>query len=356
VAGWTIYLDANATAALDPGEVFLVTGADGSYSFTGLPAGTYIVREVAQPGWAQTAPAAGFHAVVLAAGETASAIDFGNQRQGVTTDHFQCYKARDSKGSICRDGSSNEGGVCTSERDCGGVEDETALCVPRSFPKGLQVTLTDQFGAGRRFDVQKPVNLCNPADKNSEGIQEPAIHLTGYQIKLAKGQPPHGGRTEIRVLNQFHPDRGELRVDTVKPDRLLVPTATSQTGPVDPPVPGSHEVDHFTCYRARPSRGTAKFEPIHGVAVVDQFNQPRLVDVTEPTRLCTATQKNGEPIAHAANHLMCYRVKAVTRPPQPRHVKVSGIFANNQFGPARLDTVTEEEFCVPSVTILTPAP
>ncbi|MBN2578729.1 MAG: tandem-95 repeat protein [Pirellulales bacterium] len=40
-------------------EISTVTGADGSYSFTGLPADTYTVREVPQTGWMQTYPGVG---------------------------------------------------------------------------------------------------------------------------------------------------------------------------------------------------------------------------------------------------------------------------------------------------------
>ena len=57
LAGWTIYLDANHNAKLDTGETSTVTGSDGSYAFTGLPAGNYLIGEVVKPGWRQTHPA-----------------------------------------------------------------------------------------------------------------------------------------------------------------------------------------------------------------------------------------------------------------------------------------------------------
>jgi autotransporter-associated beta strand protein len=58
LAGWTVFLDTNHNGILDPGEVSTTTAADGSYAFTGLPAGTYTVAEVTQPGWTQTCPPA----------------------------------------------------------------------------------------------------------------------------------------------------------------------------------------------------------------------------------------------------------------------------------------------------------
>lgn len=47
---------------------------------------------------------------------------------------------------------------------------------------------------------------------------------------------------------------------------------------------------------------------------------------------------------------MCYQAKPATG--QPKHVKLLGIHVNNQFGPEQLDTVKEEEFCVPSEKII----
>ncbi|MFM8494351.1 MAG: S8 family serine peptidase, partial [Planctomycetia bacterium] len=57
-AGWTIYLDLNSNGQLGAGEPSIVTATDGRYSFTGLAAGTYVVRQVPQEGWEQTFPAA----------------------------------------------------------------------------------------------------------------------------------------------------------------------------------------------------------------------------------------------------------------------------------------------------------
>jgi hypothetical protein len=54
--GWTIYLDENANGMLDEGEIWTTTGEDGSYAFTGLEIGQYIVAEVPQPDWVQTSP------------------------------------------------------------------------------------------------------------------------------------------------------------------------------------------------------------------------------------------------------------------------------------------------------------
>ena len=82
LAGWTIYLDQNNNQVLDAGEQSVVTGQDGSYTFSNLPAlTTYNVAEVQQEGWDQTYPNAassGRWTIALGAGRTRNDIDFGN--------------------------------------------------------------------------------------------------------------------------------------------------------------------------------------------------------------------------------------------------------------------------------------
>ena len=51
MAGWEVYLDLNANRQLDPGEPARVTGADGTYRFDHIDAGSYLVRVERRPGW-----------------------------------------------------------------------------------------------------------------------------------------------------------------------------------------------------------------------------------------------------------------------------------------------------------------
>ena len=56
ILGWTIYLDLNNNGQLNDGEPVTQTDRSGEYWFMGLDPGTYVVREVPQEGWTQTAP------------------------------------------------------------------------------------------------------------------------------------------------------------------------------------------------------------------------------------------------------------------------------------------------------------
>lgn len=88
------------------------------------------------------------------------------------------------------------------------------------------------------------------------------------------------------------------------------------------------------------------------VRVLDQFSQEKDLDLKKPIRFCESADKNGEGRTDPNAKLVCY--KAVPRKGQPKHVKVTGLFINNQFGPDELDTVKESEFCIPAFDIPPP--
>ena len=58
IAGWVIYLDDNNNGALDAGERFTTTDANGNYTLALVPPAVYVVAEESKPGWTQTAPTA----------------------------------------------------------------------------------------------------------------------------------------------------------------------------------------------------------------------------------------------------------------------------------------------------------
>jgi hypothetical protein len=184
--------------------------------------------------------------------------------------------------------------------------------------------------------VVKPKALCPPANKNGEGVFDPVTHEESYQIKPAV---KHVRRTNVEVIDQF----GTLRVDTLKADRLLVPT---NKGLGSPPPAVSGTVDHYKCYKVKITAGTPKFPTGVQATVATQF-ETRLYDVKKPRRLCTPVNKNGEGVNSSIAHLMCYQVKPATG--QPKHARVVGVIhTQNQFGAGRLDTIKEDTLCVPA--------
>ncbi len=53
----------------------------------------------------------------------------------------------------------------------------------------LDVSLIDQF-ENKNTTVKRAFVLCNPVNKNGEGVPDPATHITCYRIEDVAGQPP----------------------------------------------------------------------------------------------------------------------------------------------------------------------
>ncbi len=86
---------------------------------------------------------------------------------------------------------------------------------PHGGFKEVPVELKDQFASYRAL-VIRPVMLCNPVDKNGEGIKDPDRHLVCYQIRAdpAGGVPP---AYDVNTSNQFT----EQSMTAVLPPRTL---------------------------------------------------------------------------------------------------------------------------------------
>ena len=225
------------------------------------------------------------------------------QDLGPVPDHFMCYKAKRTGGTPKLD--------------------------------DVSVTLADDIESGSA-DVKRPAALCAPAAIGGEGPRDPLTHLESYLIKTA---PAHVPQSNVSVTDEF----GTINVDTVKPNRLLVPSVKGLGAPATG-QPATN-IDHYKCYKVRLSSGSS-FADTQAMAA-DQFEN-RLYDVKKPKHLCAPVDKNGEGIVSATGHLMCYTVERAAG--QPKHAKVQGqIHISNQFASdQRLDTVKEEELCVPA--------
>jgi hypothetical protein len=197
------------------------------------------------------------------------------------------------------------------------------------------------------YTVKKPVNLCTPASKNGGTVTDANTHLVSYSIKLPKGFK-YLKQTNIKVVDQFSAEPA-LRVDTIKPDLLLVPSSkTLAPPPPSPPDLGAINVDHYLCYKIKVTKGTSKFVA-RTVSVADQFTTAKNFDLKKPKHLCVPTSVNGGAIKNAAGHLMCYLAKPSKG--EPKHTKQTGVNVDNEFAPhpLLLDTVKEKELCAPAI-------
>src|SRR5438552_8494197 len=83
LAGWTVYLD-NGNGKFDASDRHVLTKADGTYSFTGLTAGTYRVRvdTPSSGGWHRTTPASLPIPVTVTASQSVGGKNFGFEQRG----------------------------------------------------------------------------------------------------------------------------------------------------------------------------------------------------------------------------------------------------------------------------------
>src|SRR5207249_4259999 len=205
--------------------------------------------------------------------------------------------------------------------------------------------LADEFEPAAHYDVKKPKHLCTPANENNEGVLDAVTHLKSCQTKAVTGSPRFLKRPGNKMANQLAP-HPVLFLDAIKPDLLLVPTAKSLSSP--PGQPGPNTVNHYKCYKTRVTSGTPPFPKGVQVTVADQFRPTAgTFDVKKPKHLCTPVSKNGEPVPNPDAYLVCYLAKPAKG--VAKHVPVTPVFVNNQFGPETLSTVMENEFCIPSV-------
>jgi len=198
------------------------------------------------------------------------------------------------------------------------------------------------------FDVKKSRALCTPADENGEGVLDEATHLHSREIKESSGQPRHLPQRNIRLATQL----GMFSVDTLKPDRLLVPTAKGLVGPLPAPDPMSHDVDRFKCYKARPSAGAPKLP--RGATSLDvilgnQFTRARSLTLSKLTRLCTSVDEEGLGRKNPASHLVCFQART-QKPLLLDDVEATfvGLYSTSEFGTEQLDTRRAYELCIPA--------
>jgi hypothetical protein len=196
------------------------------------------------------------------------------------------------------------------------------------------VGLANAFASGT-FEVEETTALCLPADTNEAGVVDDCTHLKGYRWEGATRVK----RTGIIVTDRF----GTLTLNTGKAARLLVPAATELGAAAGQP---GNSLDHFTCYKAKVAKGTPRFPKRVRAAVRDRF-ESRNYDLEKPTRLCVPVDANGEGIVNGVDHLLCYRAKRAKG--EAKHTKQKGlIHTRDRFGAEQLDSLVEEELCVPA--------
>ena len=211
-------------------------------------------------------------------------------------DHYKCYKVKDLK-----------------------------------TPKFVAVnaTLADQFES-KNTTLSKPTKLCNPVDKNGEGIDDPTAHLVCYQAKDVKGQAKF-----VKKRATFENQLGSVDLEATAVAEACVPSTKNG-------VPSDLEGDSFKCYKAKDLKNP-QFVPSN-VNLVDQF-ESKNTTLSKPATLCNPVDLNGTGISNADNHLVCYQAKDVKG--QAKFVKQQ-VTIDNVIGHLGLEATGVSSLCVPS--------
>jgi DNA-binding beta-propeller fold protein YncE len=189
-------------------------------------------------------------------------------------------------------------------------------------------------------EVRRPAALCNPAGVDGAGLREPLVHLESYKSRSMERHQRVRGMSVASAV-------GAVTLDTVKPDRLLVPSAVSTTDPVTPPL--DPRVDSFKCYRVRRTSGTPPLPPGVIVSIADAFQVERSFELRRPRRLCLPADRDGAGIQDPADHLLCVTLRRVRG--EPKHRRRFGVHTANDYGPERLDTRKQRELCLPATLV-----
>lgn len=98
--------------------------------------------------------------------------------------------------------------------------------IERSRFRASDIKIDDQFGT-LTVDIKRPVRFCAAADKQDEGIVDPASHLICYQVRQASGPRFRGPAGGIFTANQF----GTAAFRVFGPRELCVPTQVLNPAP-----------------------------------------------------------------------------------------------------------------------------
>ncbi|HYB98036.1 MAG TPA: hypothetical protein VEC57_02770 [Candidatus Limnocylindrales bacterium] len=259
-------------------------------------------------------------------------------------------------GTACSDGD-----TCTIEETClsgvcqGGLQEpdncqDGFLCYKAKnppFEPAEAIVMDDVYDGLRFFDLYKPGPLCSPSEIDEEAIIDPSTFLRGYSIDETYSSFTHARRTGLVFTN----DLGMIQLDTISPAMLMAPAAVDSSSPPAAPPFGSHDVDHFKCYKVAVTKGTAGITKGTQLAVRDELSPSapdRVLDIKKPKFVCSPVDLAGAGIKNEHGYLVCYGAK--TAKGEPRH-EVLAVHATDAYGRGRTEVGKESVVCLPSEVV-----
>jgi uncharacterized protein (DUF2141 family) len=182
IAGVTVFIDPYNTGVFTSGDLETTTNASGVYSFTGLAAGTYVVRQILPSGDKQTLPTLGYgNHVTLATNQAATGANFGDEATSVVTSPL----LGTISGTVFNDANGN-GKLDSGEVGIAGVTVYIDLTNAGSFKVGDIETTTDASGdysfSGLPAGTYVIRQILPSGDKQTAPSGANSITLTAGQI------------------------------------------------------------------------------------------------------------------------------------------------------------------------------
>lgn len=216
----TIFVDLNRNNTLDAGEPSTLTLDDGTYTFTGLATGTYVIREVVSSGYSQTSPTT-VGGILWPIGTSNPAV--GNVTPTSITTSLAQGQVYRTNVSITLPNT----GALTNLVDVFLLFDDTGSFVNNSpivraaFPDIITRLNASLPGINLGFGVGRLKEYANFASEYSSGrpfiLNQPIVaastagYLTSIQAALNRTAPGYGGdqpETDIEALFQVVTGKG----------------------------------------------------------------------------------------------------------------------------------------------------
>jgi len=165
-------------------------------------------------------------------------------------------------------------------------------------------------------------------------------HFTLYKVKGSKSAPKLAAFGPVTLTDAL----GTADYDVTKLPALAIPADKNGEGRADPTT-------SLAQYVVKRRKGAAKFQKIANVATTNQCGALTLT-LTKPESLLVPVARETspfDPLTAEVDHLLCYKVKAQTKPAKGTQVDVA-----DDFQTRRYDLKKPTRLCVPVATAGTP--
>jgi hypothetical protein len=199
------------------------------------------------------------------------------------------------------------------------------------------VSLDDQFSSSTA-DVLTPYELCNPVDKNGEGVSDPYGHLMCYKIRSYAPRE----RYYVTDTDQFGDE--ELLVSSAV--ELCVPAIKNDEG--ERSLEELERVlNHYQCYRASGQPAIGPFQ----AGLEDQF-ESKVTNLNRTSLHCNPTVKhliddgdyNGTNfVPDPTKHLKCYDISDAPGQEAPFSSQI--VTVQDQFGTRTIEAGRASRLC-----------